>query len=386
MRFGITILPEDPWAASGPRWRAAEDMGFDHAWTYDHLVWAGLPDSPWYGALPTLAAAATTTSRIGLGTFVSSPNYRHPYLFLRDLLAVDDISGGRLLVGLGTGGDLDAGILGEDLSLRERVDRFHEFVAALDTLATRDHVDLDGPTYRTVDARTTPGPVQSPRFPFVVAANGPRSLRLAARYGQGWVTYGVGGDTLEDWWAGIGRLCATLTEVEQDSGRTTPLARYLSLDGAPRFSLESADFFADQVGRAAELGFTDVVTHWPRADGVYAGRESVLEEVASRHASLARARPPEPVGGGPTPKSAEGEEHDRRARRLLRTAGRLDRDAGAGGGRGISLELDRQRGRAAVRHHAGVDHPAAGLVEPDLEVLAVRRSRHVVGDEDRLAQ
>ena len=72
-----------------------------HAWTYDHLVWAGLPDSPWYGALPTLTAAATVTSRIRLGTFVSSPNYRHPYLFLRDLLALDDVSGGRVLCGLG---------------------------------------------------------------------------------------------------------------------------------------------------------------------------------------------------------------------------------------------------------------------------------------------
>ena len=45
MRFGLTILPELPWAQSRPRWEAAEAMGFDHAWTYDHLVWGGLPES-----------------------------------------------------------------------------------------------------------------------------------------------------------------------------------------------------------------------------------------------------------------------------------------------------------------------------------------------------
>ena len=282
MRFGITILPEHRWSAAAPLWRRAEDMGFDHAWTYDHLVWAGLPDSPWFGALPTLTAAAAVTDRITLGTFVSSPNYRHPYAFVRDLVAVDDISGGRLVCGLGTGGDLDAQILGEQLPLRERVDRFHEFVEALDRLLREDHVDLDGRFYRTVDARTLPGPVQRPRIPFLIAANGPRALRLAATHGEGWVTFGLGGDTLEEWWDSIATLGSRLDAAEAAVGRSQPIDRYLSLDGAPRFSLESADLFEDLVGRAGELRFTDVVTHWPRPDGVYAGGESVLEEVASR--------------------------------------------------------------------------------------------------------
>ena len=286
MRFGITILPEHPWTEAAPLWRRAEELGFDHAWTYDHLVWAGLPDSPWFGALPTLTAAATVTSTMKLGTFVSSPNYRHPYVFLRDLLALDDISGGRLLCGLGTGGDLDARILGEEQTVKERVDRFHEFVEVLDRLFREDHVDHTGAFYSTVDARTLPGAVQQPRVPFVIAANGPRSLRLAARLGQGWVTYGKGGDTLAEWWSGIAELSARLDATEAEASRATPLDRYLSLDGAPRFSLESAELFVEMVGRAGALGFTDVVTHWPRPDGVYAGSEAVLEEVAGRLPSL----------------------------------------------------------------------------------------------------
>jgi alkanesulfonate monooxygenase SsuD/methylene tetrahydromethanopterin reductase-like flavin-dependent oxidoreductase (luciferase family) len=286
MRFGITILPEHRWSVAAPLWRRAQELGFDHAWTYDHLVWAGLPDSPWFGALPTLTAAAGVTDRIRLGTFVSSPNYRHPYAFARDLLAVDDISGGRLVCGLGTGCDLDAQILGEQRPLKERVDRFHEFVEALDRLLREDHVDLDGRFYRTVDARTLPGPLQQPRIPFVIAANGPRALRLAANHGQGWTTFGLGGDTLDEWWDGIATLCRRLDTVEAEVRRDQPLDRYLSLDGAPRFSLESVDLFEDMVGRARELGFSDVITHWPRAEGVYAGSEATLDEVASRLAAL----------------------------------------------------------------------------------------------------
>ncbi|GAA2737875.1 LLM class flavin-dependent oxidoreductase [Pedococcus aerophilus] len=282
MRVGITILPELPWTEAAPLWRRAEEYGFDHAWTYDHLVWGGLQDSPWFGALPTLTAAATVTSTIRLGTFVSSPNYRHPYTFLRDLLAVDDISGGRFICGLGTGGDLDSRILGEDRPLKERVDRFHEFVELLDRLFREDRVDHDGDHFTTVGARTLPGAVQRPRLPFLVAANGPRSLRLAARLGQGWVTYGRGGDTLEQWWSGVGELGRLLDEAEATADREEPLDRYLSLDGSPQFSLESIGVFEDMVGRAAELGFTDVVTHWPRATEPYAGSVAVLEEVAGR--------------------------------------------------------------------------------------------------------
>jgi alkanesulfonate monooxygenase SsuD/methylene tetrahydromethanopterin reductase-like flavin-dependent oxidoreductase (luciferase family) len=282
MRVGITILPEYPWSEAERRWRAAEELGFDHAWTYDHLVWAGLPDSPWVGALPTLTAAAMVTERIKLGTLVTSPNYRHPYPLARDLLALDDISRGRLLCGLGKGGDLDARILGEDLPLAARVERFHEFVELLDRLLREDHVDHRGVHYATVDARTLPGPVQRPRVPFVVAANGPRSLRLAARLGDGWVTFGVGGETMDEWWRGVSGLCLRLDDLEARVGRGHPLDRYLSIDGSPRFSLESVGLFEELVGRAGELGFTDVITHWPRPEGVYAGSEAVLEDVAAR--------------------------------------------------------------------------------------------------------
>ena len=92
MRVGVTILPEYRWPEARARWRAAEELGFDDAWTFDHLGFGELLDTPWYGALPTLAAAAAVTSRIRLGTLVSNPNFRHPAPFARDLIGLEEVA------------------------------------------------------------------------------------------------------------------------------------------------------------------------------------------------------------------------------------------------------------------------------------------------------
>ncbi|MGL5849627.1 MAG: LLM class flavin-dependent oxidoreductase, partial [Phycicoccus sp.] len=229
---------------------------------------------------PVLAAASTVTTGIGLGVFVTSPNYRHPYVLARDAITLDDITGHRFLLGVGTGGDLDSRVIGESRPVKERVDRFHEFARLLDRLLREDHVDHDGTFYATRDARTLPEPVRE-RVPLVVAANGPRSLRLAAEVGDAWATYGGRGDTLDAWFAHVAELAARFTDAAQAAGRA-PLRRYLLLDSSPRYSMESVGLYTEMSGRAAELGFTDVVTHWPRPESPYAGDVSVLDEVAQQ--------------------------------------------------------------------------------------------------------
>ncbi|AEB42113.1 luciferase family protein [Micromonospora maris AB-18-032] len=285
MRIGIVILPDQRWSVARHRWQQVDEWGFDHAWTYDHLGWRDLVDGPWFDSMATLTAAATVTSRIRLGTLVASPNFRHPTAFARQVTALDDVSDGRVLLGLGAGGiGFDSAVLGgETLPPRQRVDRFGEFTELLDAILREDGTTWRGDWFAAVDARNNPGCVQQPRVPFVVAANGPRSMRLAARYGQGWVTIGNGGDDLDTWWAGVAETVARFDSVLAAQGRDPDaLDRYLSLDAAPIFSLNSAQFFADQVGRAAELGFTDVITHWPRESSWYAGDEAVLADVATR--------------------------------------------------------------------------------------------------------
>jgi alkanesulfonate monooxygenase SsuD/methylene tetrahydromethanopterin reductase-like flavin-dependent oxidoreductase (luciferase family) len=286
VRFGLIILADQPWRQSARRWQQAEEYGFDHAWTYDHLGWRSLVDGPWFDAVPTLTAAAAVTERIRIGTLVASPNFRHPVSFMRQLTALDDISGGRMILGLGAGAggaSFDGKVLGgPDLTARQRADRYGEFAELLDLLLRKDHVTWSGDYYRAVDARNLPGCVQRPRIPFVLAAEGRRSVALAARLGDGWVTTGGRASGSPEWWRvvadGIARFTDALTAAGRDPAR---VPTYLSLDASGAHALRSAACFADAAGRAAELGFTDVITHWPRPDNPYAGDESVLETVAA---------------------------------------------------------------------------------------------------------
>lgn len=287
VRVGVVLLPQERWADARHRWRRAEELGFDHAWTYDHLAWRDLADEPWFATVPLLAAAAAVTERIGLGTWVASPNFRHPVPFAKDVMGLDDVSGGRFVLGVGAGGEgWDADVLGPAPSRGERTRRFAEFLELLDALLTQPVTEHTGEFYEAHAARMVPGTIARPRTPFVVAANGPRGMGLAARYGQGWATYGPGtgvGDgrdvaaAQEEWWAGLARMVETFDEVA--AGRD--VGRWLSLDGAPRFSLGSADLAVEGVERAAALGFGDVVVHWPRPSGVYAGDERELERFAA---------------------------------------------------------------------------------------------------------
>ncbi|WIM94883.1 LLM class flavin-dependent oxidoreductase [Actinoplanes oblitus] len=289
MRFGIVILPDQRWAESSRRWRLAEEYGFDHAWTYDHLGWRDLVDGPWFDAVPTLTAAALVTERIRLGTYVASPNFRHPAHFAREATALDDISAGRLLLGLGAGGiGFDSAVLGRpELTPRARVDRFTEFLELFDTILRSpatpgSSTTWSGSYFAAVDARNHPGPVQQPRPPFVVAANGPRALRLAVKYGDGWVTTGPQAETSAEWWRAVSEIRDRFETALADAGRAPEsVDRYLNLDSSPVFSMSSLDAFQEATGRAAELGFTDVITHWPRAASWYAGDEKTLEAVAA---------------------------------------------------------------------------------------------------------
>jgi alkanesulfonate monooxygenase SsuD/methylene tetrahydromethanopterin reductase-like flavin-dependent oxidoreductase (luciferase family) len=286
MRIGVVVLPELPWTQQVTQWQRLDEWGFHAAYTYDHLAWRSLADSPWYATVPILAAAATATRRIRLGTWVASPNFRHPVLFAKELMTLDELSHGRFVLGVGAGGGgFDATVLGGDeLTAGERVARFAEFVEALDLLLTRPRTSYDGTWFRSVDARMVPGSVQQPRLPFVVAANGPRAMRVVARHGQGWATTGLtpSRDGPDRWWATLPDAVGRLDDALLAAGRAPgEVERFLSVDASGALALDSVESLRDALGRAEALGFAEVVVHWPRRDGVYAGDERVLEQVAS---------------------------------------------------------------------------------------------------------
>jgi alkanesulfonate monooxygenase SsuD/methylene tetrahydromethanopterin reductase-like flavin-dependent oxidoreductase (luciferase family) len=286
MRLGVVVLPELPWAQARWQWQQLDEWGYHSAWTYDHLAWRSLADGPWFATVPTLAAAALATSTIRLGTFVASPNFRHPVPFAKELMTLDDLSGGRFQLGVGAGGGgFDAAVLGTpDLSPRERVDRFAEFVELLDRLLTTPRTSYDGTWFTARDARMHPGCVQNPRLPFVVAANGPRAMRVVARHGQAWVTTGVTRpeDGEAAWWAALPAAVERLDVALVEEGRDpATVQRYLSVDSSGAFGPSSVEHLRDVLGRAAVLRFDEVVVHWPRPEGVYAGDVGVLERAAA---------------------------------------------------------------------------------------------------------
>jgi alkanesulfonate monooxygenase SsuD/methylene tetrahydromethanopterin reductase-like flavin-dependent oxidoreductase (luciferase family) len=293
MRFGIVILPEPPWRQARQRWQAAEDLGFDHAWTYDHLAWGSLAGRPWGATIPVLTAAALATTRIRLGTFVSNPNFRHPVPFAKELATVEEMADGRITLGVGAGvsAGADAVVLCQpEYGLRQRHERFTEFVGLLDGLLRFETeggagIDSDGTWFSARAARMVGTPAQRPRMPIAVAANGPKGMELAARLGDGWITNGPQVTSDDEWWKRIARLAAQFDETCERLGRDPRLVdRHLSVDAVEgeRFPLRSVKTFEEAVGRAADLGFTDLVVHWPRESGVYAGSERVLADIASR--------------------------------------------------------------------------------------------------------
>lgn len=283
MRAGITILPEHRRPELERRWRAAEAYGFHHAWTYDHLGWRSLVDGPWFGSVPTLTAAAMVTSRIEIGMLVASPNFRLPAPFARDLTALDDLSQGRFTLGVGAGsrGDYDSHVMGWNPASQHA--RFAEFVEVLDLLLREGRVSWSGDYYEVVEARNTPGCVQRPRLPFLVAANGPKAMALAARFGEGWVTTGMrGAETMDAWWDAVAEAHRRFDDALDALGRPRDqVRRFLQTDSAPVYSLSGVECYRDFAGRSAELGYTDLVAAWPRETGIYAGDESVLDAVAA---------------------------------------------------------------------------------------------------------
>lgn len=289
VRLGVLILPEERWTVASQKWSRAEQLGFDHAWTYDHIAWGELRDKPWFGAVPVLSAASLVTSRLRLGTLVASPNFRHPVPFARDVLTLDDLSAGRLTLGIGAGGQgWDATILGQEpWTMGERMERFAEFVDLLDQVLTSRAVDFEGRYWSARGSRSHPGCVQQPRVPFAIAATGPKAMRVAARHASTWVTNGDRSHEGPPLPAELGatvvaRQRRLLDQTCEAEGRDPATIDTLVLTG-PRLDggLDSIETFRATLAAYADVGVTDLVVHWPRPEPPYEGDDNILTELVS---------------------------------------------------------------------------------------------------------
>jgi probable F420-dependent oxidoreductase len=207
MRIGLALPHYDfsfpdgrpvSWEGLSDWARRAEELGFDSVWISDHFFLSlgryGAPDG-FFGSvepLMSLAALATVTERVRLGTLVLGSGFRHPAMVAKSAVTIDHLSGGRLDLGLGAGWYEDEyrrigyefGTTGQRFSVLEEA---VEVLALL--FGEKEPVTWQGEHFQLDEAYCRPRPVQEPRPPLWVGGKGgPRLLRLVARRADGWNT------------------------------------------------------------------------------------------------------------------------------------------------------------------------------------------------------
>ena len=192
MRFGIKTAPQHTsWGDMLDVWRAADEVElFETAWNFDHFYpLQGDKNGPCLEAWVTLSALAQATSRIRIGCMVNGVPYRHPALVANMAASLDIVSGGRLELGLGAGwNEQETKAYGIDLlPMGQRMDRFEEAVAVIDSLLVHEITTFQGKYFQLEQARCEPKGPQQPRPPIVIGGGGEkRTLRIAARFAQHW--------------------------------------------------------------------------------------------------------------------------------------------------------------------------------------------------------
>jgi alkanesulfonate monooxygenase SsuD/methylene tetrahydromethanopterin reductase-like flavin-dependent oxidoreductase (luciferase family) len=267
--FGMSAGANVPFRMLRERWRLVEDLGFDHLWVSDHTgSFAGGGASACFEGWTTLAAMACATRSIRIGTLVSNPVLRPPAVLAKQALTVDDLSEGRLELGIGTGiVEFDHAAVGEPFwAMPERLDRFAEYVdivAAI--LADPGPVSRRGRYY---DAATSASPpsVQRPRVPLTVGGQAPRVIEVAARHADRWNTHGPPGADLATIIERSRRQVARLDDAAASHGRD-PATIIRSLAGVQALNIWTNDVSVVEIVEAfAPLGFSELILSWPGDD------------------------------------------------------------------------------------------------------------------------
>jgi F420-dependent oxidoreductase-like protein len=221
VRFAIKTSPQETtFEAMRDVWREADGIDvFESAWTFDHFypIFSD-PTGPCMEGWITLTALAAATERIRVGCLVTGIVYRHPAVLANMAATLDQVSAGRLDLGVGAGWNLEeCDAYGIDLgSLTERFDRFDEAVAIIDSLLTQERTTFAGVHYRLTDAMCEPKPVQQPRVPLTIGGTGRRrTLRTAARFADHWNHPGGSPDQIAETKAVLHEHCA---DVGRDPG------------------------------------------------------------------------------------------------------------------------------------------------------------------------
>lgn len=220
VRIGIQ-LPEVERVVRWPQYvamaRAAEEVGFDSIWLGDHLLYRGdgRPERGPWEAFTSLAALASVTTRVQLGPLVACAGFHPPAVIAKMASTVDEISGGRFVLGLGAGwnrAEFDAFSIPFD----HRVDRFEEAYSIIQPLVSGGRVTRSGRYWTADDAVLLPPADDGRSIPLMVGSNGERVLRITLPTAQVWNTWFTEfGNRAE----GFATLDRRVTEIATEVGR-----------------------------------------------------------------------------------------------------------------------------------------------------------------------
>ena len=193
LHFGITTPQHHVTYEELSRvWQAAEDLGYDSGWLFDHfLPIAGDVKGPCLEGMVTLAAMAVQTQRLRVGMMVLGNTYRHPAVVANMASTLDIVSGGRLELGMGAAwyGQEHSGYGIPFPPMGRRIRMLGESLQVLKLLWTEPKVNFQGRYYTLTDALCQPKPVQKPHPPLWVGGAGERlTLRVVAEHADGWDT------------------------------------------------------------------------------------------------------------------------------------------------------------------------------------------------------
>jgi alkanesulfonate monooxygenase SsuD/methylene tetrahydromethanopterin reductase-like flavin-dependent oxidoreductase (luciferase family) len=197
--------------------RAIEDLGYDSVWIGEHLLyrWAARPPRGPWEAWSLLAAIGASTARIEFGPLVACTSFHNPPLLAKQATTIDEISGGRLILGLGAGWN-EAEFRAFGFPFDHRVDRFEEAFTIIRTLLQEGAIDFEGTYYQARDCELLPRGPRPNGPPLMIGSNGPRMLRIAAPHVQSWNSWFADTDNSP---GGVSRLRALVDEACRDVRR-----------------------------------------------------------------------------------------------------------------------------------------------------------------------
>ena len=274
---------------------AADEEGLDSVWGADHLIFrdegetVGIHES-W----TLLTAIAAVTSRVEIGPLVLALPFRNPALTAKMAVELDEVSGGRLILGLGCGWhqpEFDA----FGYPFDHRVGRFAEGLEIIVPLLRGESVTFEGRWYRTSEVELLPRPIRTGGPPILIAGKQPRMLSLVARHAQQWngAWYGDPAEA-DELRTRLTNLDAALDEAGRERSSLERTAGiFVAFDGADDDAPERAirgtmEEVADALARYHELGVSHLIAH------IFPRTPDAVRQLAEA-AALARDRVPTPA-------------------------------------------------------------------------------------------